>query len=116
MNRLQKYFFNGLLLSAVAILMRAVGVGFNVYVSSKVGAEGMGLLNLTQTVYGFSITLATSGINLAVMRLVSNALPYGNESYFDKNADRRVRKIMTNALFYCLFFFHTVKLFAFFGS
>lgn len=103
-NRLQKYFFNGMLLSVVAILMRTVSVSFNVYVSSKVGAEGMGLLNLTSTVYGFAITLATSGINLAVVRLVSNALPYGNEGYFDKKADTNVRKIMRNALFYCLFF------------
>ena len=103
-NRLQKYFFNGLLLSVVAIIMRTVSVSFNVYVTSKVGAEGMGLLNLTSTVYSFAITLATSGINLAVTRLVSNALPYENESYFDKKSDRRVRKIMKNAFFYCLFF------------
>ena len=84
--------------------MRGIAVSFNVFVTSRVGAEGMGLLNLTQSVYGFAITLATSGINLAVVRLVSGALPYGNEGYFDKNADRRVRKIMINALCYCLFF------------
>jgi len=93
-----------LLLSIAAIAMRGISVAFNVFVTGKVGAEGMGLLNLTQTVYGFAITLATSGINLAVVRLVSGALPYGNESYFDEKADRRVRKIMINALFYCLFF------------
>ena len=103
-NRAQKYIFNGLLLSIAAIAMRGVAVAFNVFVTSRVGAEGMGLLNLTQTVYGFSITLATSGVNLAVVRLVSKALPYGNEGYFDKKSDRRVAKIMRNALFYCLFF------------
>lgn len=96
--------------------MRSVGVAFNVFVSSKVGAQGMGLLNLTTTVYGFAITLATSGINLAVVRLVSGALPYGNESYFDKKADRRVRKIMRNALFYCLFFSLLSSVLLFFGS
>ena len=103
-NRLQKYLFNGLILSIAAIIMRGVAVSFNVFVTSRVGAEGMGLLNLTQSVYGFAITLATSGINLAVVRLVSGALPYGNEGYFDKKSDRRVRKIMVSALFYCLFF------------
>ena len=103
-NRAHKYIFNGLLLSSAAIAMRGVAVAFNVFVTSRVGAEGMGLLNLTQTVYGFAITLATSGINLAVVRLISRAIPYGNESYFDKKADRRVHKIMKNALFYCLFF------------
>ena len=84
--------------------MRGVAVSFNVFITGRVGAEGMGLLNLTQSVYGFAITLATSGINLAVVRLVSGALPYGNESYFDKKSDRRVRKIMVNAILYCLFF------------
>ena len=115
-NRLQKYFFNGLLLSAAAIAMRTVAVGFNVYVSSRLGAEGMGLLNLTSSVYGFAITLATSGINLAVVRLVSSALPYENDSYFDKKADRRVKKIMTNALLYCLFFSLLASLILFTGS
>ena len=91
-------------MSSVAIFMRTVGVAFNVYVSSRVGAEGMGLLSLTGTVYGFGVTLATSGVNLAVTRLVSGALPYENESYFDGKADRRVRKIMKNAFSYCLFF------------
>lgn len=91
-------------MSIAAIAMRGVAVSFNVFVTGRVGAEGMGLLNLTQSVYGFAITLATSGVNLAVVRLVSGALPYGNESYFDKKADRRVRKIMISALLYCLFF------------
>ncbi len=76
----------------------------------------MGLLNLTSTVYGFAITLATSGINLAVVRLVSNALPYGNEEYFDKKSDRLVRKIMRNALFYCLFFSILASLLLFTGA
>ena len=115
-NRLKKYVLNGLILSAAAILMRTVGVGFNVYISDKVGAEGMGLLNLTSTVYGFAITLATSGINLAVVRLVSNALPYGNEGYFDKESDKRVRKIMRNALLYCLFFSSLASILLFFGA
>lgn len=115
-NRFKKFLLNGLLLSAAAILMRSVAVAFNVYVSSKVGAEGMGLLNLTSTVYGFAVTLATSGINLAVVRLVSGALPYGNEDYFDKKADRRVHKIMRNALFYCLFFSILSSTLLFFGS
>ena len=96
--------------------MRGVSVAFNIFVTSRVGAEGMGLLNLTQTVYGFAITLATSGINLAVVRLVSNALPYRNENYFDKKSDRRVRKIMLNALFYCLFFSTVASILLFCGA
>lgn len=103
MNRAQKYFFNAMLMSIGGILIRAVSVAFNVFVSSKVGAEGMGLLTLTSGIYGFSITLATSGINLAVVRLVSSAMPENNED-ISKNSQGCVKKIMKNAIFYCLFF------------
>ena len=103
MNRAQKYFFNAMLMSIGGILIRAVSVAFNVFVSSKVGAEGMGLLTLTSGIYGFSITLATSGINLAVVRLVSSAMPENNED-ISKNSQESVKKIMKNAIFYCLFF------------
>lgn len=94
-NRAQKYFFNALLLSASSIALRAIGVAFNAYISERLGAQGMGLLTLMGGIFGFSITLACSGINLAVVRLVSASVA--------KN-DGRTRRIMRASLFYSLFF------------
>ncbi len=85
--------------------MRAVMVSFNVYVAEKIGSEGMGLLTLTSGIYGFAITLATSGINMATVRLVSASLPYGDNIVdFDKRSNICVKRIMKNGLCYCLFF------------
>jgi stage V sporulation protein B len=78
MKRLKQFITNALLLGAVTILMRIIAVSFNAYVSGKVGAEGMGLYSLVTSVYAFAVTLATSGISLAVMRLVSEELGKGN--------------------------------------
>ncbi len=61
-------------MAIVAVIMRAVAVAFNVYISNKIGAVAMGLFSLISTVYGFAITFATSGINLATTRLVAGAL------------------------------------------
>ena len=96
MRRVRSFFLNALILTAVSFIMKAVGVIFNVYVSNRVGAEAMGLFALISGVYGFAVTLATSGINLAVVRLVSEAL--GRE---DGSA---VKRIMRRAFIYCLFF------------
>ena len=71
MNRTQKYIVNGAFLSVSAIIIRAISVSFNAYLTSRIGAEGMGLITLTGSVYGLFITIATSGINLAVTRLIS---------------------------------------------
>ena len=69
MKRLRRFFLNAALLGATTILMRSIAVIFNAYVSGKIGAEGMGLYSLITSVYGFAVTLATSGISLAVVRL-----------------------------------------------
>lgn len=71
MRSKQTFFYNALLMTAVTLLMRTVAVGFNVYLSGKAGAEAMGLLTLVSSIYGFALTLATSGIHLATVRTVS---------------------------------------------
>lgn len=74
MKSKKQYFYNALLLTAVALLMRTVSVSFNVYVSNRVGAEAMGLLSLIGSVYGFAVTLATSGIHLATVRTLAESI------------------------------------------
>ncbi len=74
LNSFGRFIVNGSLMTLVALFMRAVSVIFNVYISNQIGAEGLGLFTLITTVYGFALTVATSGVNLAATRLVSEAL------------------------------------------
>ena len=85
-NRAKTFIYNSLLLTLSAVLMRAVGVGYNVYISNRVGAEVMGLYSLVTNVWGFALTLATSGINLAATRCVAEA---GNDQAEIKVAMRK---------------------------
>ncbi len=77
-NSFGRFIVNGSLMTVVALFMRAVSVIFNVYISNQIGAEGLGLFTLIVTVYGFALTVATSGVNLAATRLVSEALGKSN--------------------------------------
>lgn len=74
MNRLGRFMLSGILMAAATLIMRFVSVAFNVYISNRAGAVAMGLFTLISTVYGFAITLGTSGINLATTRLVAEAI------------------------------------------
>lgn len=96
MKTKQQYFYNALILTAVTLLMRTVSVAFNVYISGKVGAEAMGLLSLIGGVYGFAVTLATSGIHLATVRTVAERIQKTNGA---ENA-----KCLRACLGYALFF------------
>ncbi len=65
---------------------------FNIYLSARIGAEAMGVYSLIGSVYGFGVTLATSGINLAATRMVSEAQGKGT------------RRIMGTCIAYSLIF------------
>ena len=96
MRNIKRFFINAILLTAAQLFMRAVSVAFNVYVSNRIGAEAMGLFSLITGVYGFALTLATSGIHLAVTRLVTGYSSHGN--------NKCVLKVIKNAVIYCTFF------------
>ena len=51
MTAAKKYFTNALLMTAAALVMRLVSVAFNVFVSRRLGADGMGLLALVSSAY-----------------------------------------------------------------
>ena len=63
------------LLTAANLLMRGVGMLFQVYLTGQVGAAGVGLLQLIITVQLFAMTLGTSGLRVAALYL--SAEEYG---------------------------------------
>ena len=74
LDKLKRFFINGFLMTVVTLAIRYASVAFNVYLTNKIGAVAMGLFTLISSVYGFALTLATSGISLATTKLVSEAL------------------------------------------
>jgi len=89
-------FYNLLLMTATTLLMRFVGVTFNVYITNKIGSLGIGLFTLVMSVGGFAVTFATSGVNLAATRLTAEAMGKGNEL--------AVRQAMRRCMIYSLCF------------
>ena len=57
--------------------MQGVGVVFQVYLTSRIGPEGIGLWQLTLSVYTLAVTVAISGVRFAATRLVAEELGLG---------------------------------------
>ena len=62
LGKAMMFFFNAALLTVTSLIIRTVGVAFNVYVTGKLGASGVGLLSLITSAYGFFTTFALSGV------------------------------------------------------
>ena len=70
----QKFFLQGLLLTGVSLFLRVTNMGYRSYLSGRLGAAGMGLYQLIFSIFALTVTLSTSGISLAVTRMVSAAI------------------------------------------
>lgn len=57
-----------------ALFLRTLGMVFNAFVTRKLGADGVGLFTLIMSIYGLSVTVAASGINLAATRMCAEAI------------------------------------------
>ena len=77
MSKKKNFLFNGLILTLVGLVMRAVALFLGAYISGVIGAEGIGLQSLIGTVYSLAVTLATSGVGLSVTRLVAASIGDG---------------------------------------
>lgn len=84
----RRFIKDALVLTMIALLMRVISMIFMVYVSNVVGAEGIGLYQLTYSVYLLFVSFSTSSIGLAVTRIVSEQAAVGN-TYGAKSAFRR---------------------------
>lgn len=78
MKRVRLIFINLVTLTATALLLRTVSMAFQVYLSKKIGAQGIGLFQLTMSVYFLAVTIVVAGVRLAVTRLVAEELGMGN--------------------------------------
>ena len=74
------FLINTIILTIASSIFGFISVSFNVYISNTISNETLGIYQLIMSVYMFSITLATSGINLASTRIVSEEFAKKNYS------------------------------------
>lgn len=67
-------FYSALLLTGVNLLLRFISTSFQVYLSGKIGASGIGLLQLVLSVGALAMTAGMGGIRTATMYLSAEAV------------------------------------------
>ena len=77
MSKKLPIFYNAMILTFVNLLLRLISTGFQVYLSGKIGAAGIGLLQLVLSVGGLALTAGMAGIRTATMYLTAEELGKG---------------------------------------
>lgn len=105
MKKVKIFILNTLVLLSSSIILQIIGMFFNVYISNKVGSEAVGVFALVSSVYMFGITLATSGINIATTRVISEELAYNNTEGIKIFAKKCILISLFTGLLASFFFF-----------
>ena len=74
LHRKMPIFYSALLLTGVNLLLRMVSTSFQVYISGRIGAAGVGLLQLVMSVGMLSMTAGMAGIRTTTMYLTAEEL------------------------------------------
>lgn len=94
LKREPSLFFNFLILTLTSLALQTASLLFRAYYARALGAEGLGLLQLTVSVSFLGVTMATSGIRLTATRLVAEELGARRRS----GAEAAVRRCLLYAL------------------
>lgn len=96
MKRLKLFMWNTCILVITAFFVRGISMFFQVYISNRIGSEGIGVFSLLSSLTIFVVTFANSGIYLSATRLVSESLAKGKTV----RAYHVIQKCMRYSLFF----------------
>lgn len=88
MKKIKKFLFNASLMVVTTVFLRILSLWFSVYLSQKVGEEGLGLYSLTGSVYRLGITLSSAGIGFATTRIIAEEIEKKNPREAARAAER----------------------------
>ncbi|MGN1033708.1 MAG: oligosaccharide flippase family protein, partial [Intestinibacter sp.] len=94
--RRKNLIINTFLLTFSTMILGFLGMLFRIYISNKIGSEGMGLFQLIMSINVFACTIAISGIRMTLTRLVAEQIGKNNKS--------KVKALLKCGFFYTLFF------------
>lgn len=95
-------FYSALMLTGVNLLLRFAGTSFQVYLSGRIGPEGIGLLQLTMSVGFMAMVAGMGGIRTATMYLTAEELGRGHP--------KNVTWVLSACMIYSILFSGTVGL------
>lgn len=102
------FLIQGAVITAISLLMRVINIGYRSYLTQRIGPEGIGLYQLVFSIFMLAVTLSTSGISLAVTRMVTAAIIGGRRN--------TIRSVVKKCFLFCLCCSLSISLLLFFSA
>ncbi|WP_296647658.1 oligosaccharide flippase family protein [Romboutsia sp. 13368] len=94
--RRKKLIINAFILTFSTMMIGFISTSFRVYLSNKIGPEGMGLYQLIMSIHVMATTLSVSGIRVTTTRLIAEEL--------GKSNIKNIKSILMKSMIYSFLF------------
>ena len=98
----KKLIINAFILTFSTMMIGFISTSFRVYLSNKIGSEGIGLYQLIMSIHIMTTTLSISGIRVTTTRLIAEELGMANT--------KNIKSILKKSMLYSLLFSTTTFL------
>lgn len=88
------FIINSIIIISSSLIIRIITSCFDIFLANKIGTEAIGIYGIIMSIYMFTITLATSGINLATTKVISEEI--------EKGITSNIPRIVKRCFFYSL--------------
>lgn len=105
LNRFKVFIFNSLLLATSSLILQVIRLTFHIYVSNKISPEALGIFQLIMVTYYFGITLASSGVNISCIRVISEEFALNNDNGIKKASKKCIQISLLISLLASLIFY-----------
>ncbi len=102
MRKKMPIFYSAILLTVVNLLLRFVSTSFQVFVSGRIGAAGIGLVQLVLSVGAMAMTAGMAGVRTATMYLTAEEL--------GRKREKNVTWVLSGSFLYSILFSGVISL------
>lgn len=87
---------------ASSLIIKTIASVFDIFLANKIGAEAIGVYSLIMSIYMFTVTIATSGVNLAATKVISEEIEKNNTANIPRIVKRCFLYSLIMGIFACM--------------
>lgn len=96
------FVINSAIIMISALIIKIISSTFDIFLANKIGAEAIGVYSLIMSIYMFAVTIATSGVNLAATKVISEELEKNNSGNVPRIVKRCFLYSFLMGIFACM--------------
>lgn len=102
LKKTKLFIINSIIIIISSLIIKVITSIFDIFLANQIGAEAIGVYSLIMSIYMLAVTIATSGVNLAATKVISEEIEKGNNANISRIVKRCFLYSLIMGCFACI--------------